>query len=79
VDVVQVGGELGLDVAAGDHVLVGRDDLPPGTEAGLGAAVDQAGGAGLGAGLLGEDLALEVVAELGHLLGLGRRPDLDQQ
>ncbi len=60
VDVVQVGGELGLDVAAGDHVLVGRDDLAPRLEPRFRTALDSDGAAGLLPGQFGEHGPLQL-------------------
>ncbi len=71
----EIGGELGLLVAAAGHVLVRRDHLAPGLEVGRDGALD--GGAG-GLALLAAHLLVEAQAQQLHLhlldlVGLGRR------
>ena len=78
---VQVGGELGQLEAAGGDVLVGGDHLPPGGQAGFGTALDLGGrGLAVGApGLLVVLLALQVLMELAHPVGLAARRHRLQQ
>ena len=80
VDLPEVGGELGLLVAAAGHVLVGGDDLAPGLQAAGGRDLD--GGAG-GLALLAAHLLVEAEPQQFHLhlfdlVGLGRRDGGEQ-
>ena len=70
---VEVGGELGLLVLAGDHIRVGGDHIAPGHQAGLHLVLDRHLVAGAVAGPLAEHLLLQFLAQgADRLCGLGR-------
>ena len=67
---IKISLELGLLVAAIDHIRVGGDQLAPGDEARLDLVLDRGLVAGAVAGPIGEDLLLQLLAHGADRIGL---------